>query len=195
MDISRRAGEKGFAVRIIAGKFRRRRLRVPKEGTRPTMDRVKESLFSILGNLEGDRVVDLYAGTGALGLEAASRGAIAVTLVEANRHAAAVIQSNIDMLGAREICSVVQCSVERSRGPLSSRGPFDLILADPPWAISHEAIVVIPSLVEGLLAPGARLVVGHASKDTLVLAEGTGLSLDDCRRWGDSALSFLSRSE
>lgn len=182
-------------MRIIAGKYRRRRLQVPKEGTRPTMDRVKESLFSILGDLEGDTVVDLYAGTGALGLEAASRGAVSVTLVESDRKAAAIIQANIDMLGAGESCSVVQCSVERSRGPLSPRGPFDLILADPPWAISHEAIKVIPPLVAGLLADGARLVVGHASRDTLVLPEGTGLSLDETRRWGDSALSFLSKSE
>lgn len=159
------------------------------------MDRVRESLFSILGDLEGDRVVDLYAGSGAMGLEAASRGASKVTLVEADRKAAAVIQSNIDTIGAGDICTVVQCTVERSKGPLGARGPFDLVLADPPWAIAHEAIVEVPKLMRELLAPNARLVVGHASRDTLVLPEGTGLEIDDCRRWGDSALSFLSRSE
>ncbi len=183
-------------MRIISGKYRRRRLLCPKgDITRPTLDRVRESLFSILGNLEGDRVVDLYAGTGALGLEAASRGAAAVTLVEADRGVAEVIRKNVASLGAEGVCEVVQCAVEKCRGPLTARAPFDLVLADPPWRISGEALVVVPEITRGLLAPGATVVIGHASREDLRPAEDSELQLSDCRRWGDSALSFFRQHE
>ena len=182
-------------MRIIAGKYRRRVLRCPKDGTRPTLDRVRESLFAILGNIEGETVVDLYAGSGALGLEAASRGARHVVLVESDRHAAEVIEKNASSIGADQECRVVRCAVEKARGPLRASGPFDIVLADPPWKISSEAIVVVPEVMSELLAPGAVVVVGHVSSEVLELAEDCPLVIDDVRRWGDSAFTFLKQRQ
>ncbi len=182
-------------MRIIAGKFRGRRLECPKLVTRPTLDRVREALFSILGDLSDASVVDFYAGSGALGLEALSRGARHVTVVESDRQAAQVIRKNVAAWDVGKAFRVVECAVERSRSALAAIAPIDLVLADPPWKISLEAAVIVPEVVKGLLAPSATVVIGHASRDELVLAEGSGLKLEDRRSWGDSALSFLVRSE
>ena len=186
---------KPAGVRIIAGKFRGRQLSCPKLVTRPTLDRVREALFSILGDLTGQCVVDFYAGSGALGLEALSRGARHVLLVESDRQAARVIQKNASGWGVDSQWRVIECSVENSRGSLMAFRPIDLVLADPPWKISREAAVAVPEVVKGLLSPGALVVIGHAVRDELVLAEGSGLELDSVRSWGDSALSFFRQSE
>jgi 16S rRNA (guanine966-N2)-methyltransferase len=179
-------------VRIIAGKFRGRKLSCPKLVTRPTLDRVREALFSILGDLSGARVVDFYAGSGALGLEALSRGASHVTLVEGDRQAAQVIRKNVEGWGIEGAYRVLECSVERARGSLGA-APIDLVLADPPWKISGEAAVVVPRVVQGLLSPSAIVVLGHASRDELEVAAESGLERHDRRTWGDSALSFFRR--
>jgi 16S rRNA (guanine966-N2)-methyltransferase len=180
-------------VRIIAGKFRGRKLECPKLVTRPTLDRVREALFSILGDLTDQNVVDLYAGSGALGLEALSRGARQVILVESDRAAAEVIRKNGSFAEAGSF-RVVQTAVEKARSALAGMGPIDLVLADPPWKISAEAARVVPELVKGLLSPGATLVLGHASREALTIDAGSGYKLDRCRTWGDSALSFISQS-
>ncbi len=182
-------------MRIIAGKFRGRKLSCPKVVTRPTLDRVREALFSILGDLSDARVVDFYAGSGALGLEALSRGASHVTLVEADRGAAAVIRKNVEGWGIDGAYRVVECAVEKSRGALSASGPFGLVLADPPWKISGEAAVTVPEVVKGLLSASAVVVLGHATRDELVVAPESGLVLFDRRTWGDSALSFFRRPQ
>ncbi len=182
-------------MRIIAGKFRGRQLSCPKLVTRPTLDRVREALFSILGDLTDQCVVDFYAGSGALGLEALSRGARQVVLVEADRQAARVIQKNASGWGVDAQWRVIETSVEKSRGSLAAFRPIDLVLADPPWKISRDAAVAVPEVVKGLLSPGALVVIGHASRDDLALAEGSGLQLDSRRSWGDSALSFFRQSE
>lgn len=180
-------------MRIIAGKFRGRKLTCPKLVTRPTLDRVREALFSILGDLSDARVVDFYAGSGALGLEALSRGASHVTLVEGDRQAAQVIRKNVEGWGVEGACRVLECNVERSRGPLAAAAPIDLVLADPPWKISADAAVVVPQVVKGLLSPSAILVLGHASRDELAVEAESGLERYDQRTWGDSALSFFRR--
>ena len=180
-------------MRIIAGKFRGRKLSCPKVVTRPTLDRVREALFSILGDLSDLSVVDFYAGSGALGLEALSRGARHVTLVEADRQACEVIRKNVESWGIAAAHRVVECAAERSRGPLSPAAPFDLILADPPWKISQEAAVTVPQVVQGLLSPEAIVVLGHAARDELRVAEESGLEFYDRRSWGDSAMSFFRR--
>jgi 16S rRNA (guanine966-N2)-methyltransferase len=179
-------------VRIIAGKFRGRQLSCPPEVTRPTLDRVREALFSILGDLSGQCVVDLYAGSGALGLEALSRGARHVTLVEADRRAAQVIRKNFASWGASDQLRVLETTVEHSRSALAAIKPIDLVLADPPWAIAQEAALNVARAVKGALASDARVVLGHASKERLSLGEDSGLVVVDCRTWGDSALSFLT---
>jgi 16S rRNA (guanine966-N2)-methyltransferase len=178
-------------VRIIAGKFRGRKLTCPKLVTRPTLDRVREALFSILGDLSDANVVDFYAGSGALGLEALSRGASYVTLVEADRQAAMVIRKNVVGWGIDGAYRVVECAVERSRGSLSRRAPIDLVLGDPPWKISAEAAVIVPEVLAGLLAPSAIVVLGHAAREELTVSEASGLERYDSRSWGDSALSFF----
>jgi 16S rRNA (guanine966-N2)-methyltransferase len=124
-------------VRIIAGKYRGRQLSCPPEVTRPTLDRVREALFSILGDLSGQCVVDLYAGSGALGLEALSRGARHVTLVEADRRAAQVIRKNAGSWGVDAQMRVLETTVENSRSALAAVKPIDLVLADPPWKIAQ----------------------------------------------------------
>ncbi len=179
-------------MRIISGKFRGRRLECPKLVTRPTLDRVREALFSILGDVSGLCVVDLYAGSGALGLEALSRGARHVTLVEADRGAAQVIRKNVAAWGVDAQLRVLESSVERARSQLRSIQPIDLVLADPPWKIAQEAALEVARAVQGLLAPGARLVLGHPSKEELQLPADSGLRVVSCRTWGDSALSFLT---
>lgn len=179
-------------MRIIAGKFRGRKLSCPKLVTRPTLDRVREALFSILGDLSDQSVVDFYAGSGALGLEALSRGARHVTLVEADRNAAQVIRKNVEAWGIEGSYRVLECAAERSRGPLSPGAPFDLVLADPPWKIAQEAAGAVAGVVAGLLSPSAVVVLGHAARDHIEAAvEGSGLELYDRRTWGDSGLSFF----
>jgi 16S rRNA (guanine966-N2)-methyltransferase len=181
-------------VRIIAGKFRGRKLECPKLVTRPTLDRVREALFSILGDIAEQSVVDLYAGSGALGLEALSRGARHVTLVEADRQAAQVIRKNAAGWGAPEQITVLECSVERARTVLQPHSPIDLVLSDPPWKIAVEAGLTVQRLVSELLSPEATVVLGHAARDDLQLVEGAGWVIESRRTWGDSALSFLRRS-
>ena len=182
-------------MRIIAGKFRGRKLSCPKVVTRPTLDRVREALFSILGDLTDARVVDFYAGSGALGFEALSRGASHVTLVEADRGAAQVIRKNVEGWGIEGAYRVVECAAERSRSSLASSAPLDLVLADPPWKISQEAAVTVAQVVKGLLSPSAIVVLGHASRDELVIEPESDLALYDRRTWGDSALSFFRRPQ
>jgi 16S rRNA (guanine966-N2)-methyltransferase len=179
-------------VRIIAGKFRGRQLECPKLVTRPTLDRVREALFSILGDLSELCVVDLYAGSGALGLEALSRGARHVTLVEADRAAAQVIRKNAAGWGADAQLRVLECTVERARASLSSIQPIDLVLADPPWKVAQAAALSVARAVQGLLAPDARVVLGHPAREGLTLSDDSGLAVVSCRTWGDSALSFLT---
>lgn len=181
-------------LRIIAGQHRGRRLVCPKRGTRPTLDRVREALFSILGEIEGATVADLYAGSGALGFEALSRGASSATIVEADRAACATIVSNAQSLGVSN-CKVVHTRTEESRRALEAVAPLDLVLSDPPWAIAQEALGVIARVVRGLLAPGALVVVGHAARDRLEVPAGVGLEPHEDRTWGDSGLLLLKPSD
>jgi 16S rRNA (guanine966-N2)-methyltransferase len=180
-------------VRIIAGKFRGRKLTCPKLVTRPTLDRVREALFSILGDLSDAKVVDFYAGSGALGLEALSRGASHVTLVEGDRQAAQVIRKNVEGWGVEGAYRVLECAVERSRSSLAAAAPIDLVLADPPWKIAGEAAIIVSKVIKGLLSPSAIVVLGHASRDELGVEAESGLERYDRRAWGDSALSFFRR--
>jgi 16S rRNA (guanine966-N2)-methyltransferase len=155
------------------------------------LERVREALFSILGDLEGTTVIDLYAGSGALGFEALSRGAGKIALVESDRKAAELIRKNAASIGAAELCRVVQSAVEHCRPALKELAPIDVVLADPPWRISAEALGVIPTVVRGLLSDSARIVVGHPARESLEPLPGSDLVLESTRTWGDSALSFF----
>jgi 16S rRNA (guanine966-N2)-methyltransferase len=147
-------------VRIIAGQFRGRPLQAPAGlATRPTADRVREALFSMLasrlGSFEGLRVADLYAGSGALGFEALSRGAEHATFVDTDRAASAAIKTNGDKLGIAERVRILGASALN----LPRSDPFDLILADPPYAAGSGSAVVKSVQQAGWLAEGGWLAI------------------------------------
>ena len=158
-------------TRIIAGAWGGRRLATPSgSGTRPTSDRVREALFSSLeselGGFEGVRVLDLYAGSGALGLEAASRGASHVDLVESAKGAAAVIVRNIADLGAKD-ARLHRMPVERFLA--TTHLPYDLVLVDPPYA--DDLTSVLTSVLD-LLAVDGLVVAEWSSRDDFRWPEG-----------------------
>jgi 16S rRNA (guanine966-N2)-methyltransferase len=180
-------------TRIIAGAARGRRLLTPAgSATRPTSDRVREAMFSALeselGAFTGLRVLDLYAGSGALGLEALSRGAAHVLLVEADARAVRTIRSNISAVrlpGAR----VVQSSVMRALAA-TSPDPYDLVLADPPYATPGEEIEpALARLTQGWLAPRATVVVERSTRDA-PLTWPSGLDGQRTRRYGETMLWY-----
>ncbi len=154
-------------VRIIAGHLRSRQLLVPQgERVRPTSDRVKEALFSLLGgDLTGRRVLDLFAGSGALGFEALSRGAVHATFVDRDREALTALRSNVQALGVGAQCRVLPFSVLRAlqflEGEAGTCPPFDLVFADPPYA-------------DGLLWPTLTRLAGSrcVAPGALIVAEG-----------------------
>lgn len=175
----------------MAGKAGGRRLKVPPRGTRPTSERVREALFNALdvaGELDGARVLDLYAGSGALGLEALSRGAADAWFVEADRRAADVLRGNIaDVgLGGTVRAAPVE-AVVAAPAPL----PFDLVLADPPYAVDATALGrMLTALGEGgWLGEGALVVIERAARDG---APGwpPGFTPTREKRYGDTALHW-----
>ncbi|MGE9349930.1 16S rRNA (guanine(966)-N(2))-methyltransferase RsmD [Isoptericola variabilis] len=159
-------------TRIVAGRFGGRSLQVPPKGTRPTSDRVREAIFSRLDHLDvldGARVLDLYAGSGALGLEAASRGAADVVLVDANRRAADVARRNVAALGLQREVRVVADSAERfaAGAVASSAGSgFDVVFLDPPYDLAEDALATVLAHVAapGVLAAGAVVVVERSTR-------------------------------
>lgn len=179
-------------MRIIAGRFRGQKIRAPAgSATRPTTDRVREAVFSILGDLSGLSVVDCYSGSGAIGLEAISRGASRAVLIESGKAALGVIRGNAARLGVSEEISVVAASVPASRRALERLAPFDVVIADPPWPIADRSAHDVSRVVAGLLSPGARVLLGHRKGEPVEVDEKSGLRLVDRRSWGDSAISFF----
>lgn len=157
-------------TRIIAGKFGGRTLATPKgEDTRPTTDRVREAIFSrveSLMDLAGVRVLDLYAGSGALGLEAVSRGAGFVVLVEADRRTARVVDANVDTLGVRDRARVHAEKVARVLDREVVGEPFDLVLLDPPYPLGESELTATLSLLvsRGWLSDDALVVVERSAR-------------------------------
>lgn len=179
-------------TRIVAGSAGGRRLAVPKgDATRPTSERVREAVFSALearGAIRGARVLDLYAGSGALGLEAASRGAASVVLVESARAAVEAARRNVTDLALLHRVSVVLSSVERYLAA-SPTGPADLVLLDPPYAVREPELgAVLTALAgPGWLRDGALVVVERSSRSP----EPTwpaGLARSAVRRYGETAV-------
>lgn len=146
--------------RIIAGDARGRKIKVPPEGTRPTSDRAREGLFSSLDSrfgFVGQVVLDLFAGSGALGLEAASRGADEVVLVDNDPRAVAVIEHNAEVVGHPNVTiEPVAASTYVARAP---REHFSMVLADPPYELADEAVAEMLEALKPLLVDGAAVVV------------------------------------
>jgi 16S rRNA (guanine966-N2)-methyltransferase len=178
-------------MRIIAGEWRGRAIEAPPgQGTRPTADRVRETLFSMLasrlGSFEELRVADLFAGSGALGLEALSRGAASVTFVEADAAAAAATRRNAERLGASERIRIILGSALS----LPRSDPFDLIFADPPYAAGAGDAVVHSISDAGWLAPGGWLSVETQRGETI---DPGDLTVDSARDVGRARLTLLRR--
>lgn len=177
-------------MRVIAGRLRGRALKAPPgEQTRPTGAKVKEALFSILGDVSDLLVLDLYAGSGALGIEALSRGARGAVFVEAARPAVACLRENLGKLGIGSEATLLPLRAEAAQAALATAGPFELVLCDPPWRDAHGALLLLEMLARrGVFSPDARIVLEHAAKDQLVAP--APLKVVDERRWGDTAVSF-----
>jgi 16S rRNA (guanine(966)-N(2))-methyltransferase RsmD len=136
------------------------------------------------------RVADLYAGTGALGIEALSRGAKSAVFVESARGVVSVLRNNLDELGLAERAVVLAMPVERAQGRLLEHGPFDLVLCDPPWADMALAARSVQRLVDsGILASSATVAVEHRREQPITLS-GPGAFWQE-RHWGDTAFSFF----
>ena len=184
-------------MRVIPGFLGGRGLIAPRGyATRPTTDRVREALFAVLGCVGEARVLDLFAGTGALGIEALSRGARA-TFVEQGRAALVALQTNVDALalGDRDVIgqSVERCVAALAKAWTSPTPRFDLVLIDPPYA----SLATIPGVVavltgSHLMAADARVVVEHASRDSAPRLGG--FCAEHSRNYGDTAIAIYTRT-
>lgn len=180
-------------TRIVAGAARGRRLTVPRgDSTRPTSDRVREALFSslesALGSFAGRRVLDLYAGSGALALEALSRGAAYAMLIESDPAAIRAIRANISAVGT-DRAEVVAGRVERLVAGRPT-APFDVVLIDPPYDMDGDELTrVLASLADGWLAPDA-LVVVERSRRAGPVRWPPGLIAERDRHYGETMLWY-----
>ncbi len=182
-------------VRVIAGTFKGRRLKTPTwTGLRPTSDKLRETLFNILApRLAGARVLDSYAGTGALGIEALSRGATSVTFIEADRRAQDLIAANLAICGVKSGYAIIRASAVRAFERLleqRSLEPFDIVLLDPPYASENRAGVdAILAAAGCVLAQAGVLVFEHAKKQAVPETAGELIRTRSVVS-GSSALTF-----
>lgn len=178
--------------KITGGSLNSRKLKSPKgPNVRPTPGRVKESLFSILmERMEGAQFLDLFSGTGAIGFEAASRGALRVVAVEGTRDIANAIEEAADALRVKKVVTVVAAPVDRALHRIE--GPFDIVYLDPPYADPIPLNVFRLLLERDLLAPDALVVYEHAAKRILPDIPGFRSVREEV--YGDVALAFLAPS-
>ncbi len=177
-------------MRIVGGRFRGHRLRAPKGATRPTTDRTREAIFNLVQSrvsLGGARVLDLFAGSGALGLEAISRGAAEAVFVEQRSAALSTMRDNAAALGATEACTFHR--VDALRFLERDAAHYDLILADPPYAL--DALERVPDLALQRLAPDGLLVLEHRVDHRFEEHP----ALETSRRYGQTAVSLFRMGE
>jgi 16S rRNA (guanine966-N2)-methyltransferase len=173
-------------VRVVAGSFKGRRLVAPRgTRTRPTADRVREALFSILGDVEGARVLDLYAGSGALGIEALSRGAESAVFVDRDAQAVAAIERNLAAVGAG--ARVAKQDVGRFLGRVE--GQYDLVFCDPPYDFASRLAGTLAERLPGVTPPGARIVTESDKRNPLELP----FPLVTERDYGDTRIAIHER--
>ncbi len=186
-------------LRLTGGEFRGRSIKTPKNDlTRPTQARLRQALFnSIQAHIGDAKVADLFAGSGALGLEALSRGASSVIFVEQSRQNAALIEQNIQDFKVGERSKVFVESVDRVSGALMKQGPFDLVFADPPYELGWELRLLNELPWGELLVPGGLLCLewGIQKSQVSELPEQTPLLVKIREKnYGDSMLSTFERS-
>jgi 16S rRNA (guanine966-N2)-methyltransferase len=173
-------------VRVVAGEFRGRRLAAPRGvRTRPTADRVREALFSMLGDVSGARVLDLYAGSGALGIEALSRGAESAVFVERDPRAVAAIERNLASIGLRE--RVVRSDALRFLA--TDQGMFDLVFCDPPYDSASRLAGPLAEHLPALTSEHARIVTESDKRNPLELP----FPLVKERTYGDTRIAIHGR--
>jgi 16S rRNA (guanine966-N2)-methyltransferase len=173
-------------VRVVAGEFKGRRLAAPRgAGTRPTADRVREALFSMLGDVAGARVLDLYAGSGALGIEALSRGAASAVFVERDAQAVAAIERNLEPLDVD--ASVARAEAVRWLG--RAEGRYDLVFCDPPYDVASRLAGPLAERLPGLTADDARIVTESDKRNPLELP----FPLIVERSYGDTRIAIHER--
>jgi 16S rRNA (guanine966-N2)-methyltransferase len=172
-------------VRVVAGEFKGRRLYAPRGvRTRPTADRVREALFSMLGDVSGARVLDLYAGSGALGIEALSRGAESAVFVERDQQALAALRRNLEAVGAR--AEVRRQDVLRLLA--RPEGTFDLVFCDPPYDVAPAVAPALEEALPALAEEDARIVTESDKRNPLLLS----LPLVVERSYGDTRIAIHS---
>jgi 16S rRNA (guanine966-N2)-methyltransferase len=176
-------------MRVIAGRLGGRRLKAPKgTATRPTSDRVREALFAMLGDVEGASVLDLFAGTGALGIEALSRGAHRAVFIERNPSAARVLSDNLNALGISSEEGEVR-RIDAFAGLRSaqvSKETYDLVFIDPPYRQAPESGIQLSAMLPLLLTPDARVVVESDRRAPLELQ----IPIERDRRYGDTSITI-----
>ena len=171
-------------MRVVAGEFRGRRLQAPRgRSTRPTADRVREALFSMLGDVSGARVLDLYAGSGALGIEALSRGAASAVFVERDAAAVAAIRRNLEAVGAGA-ADVRRQDVLRFLAAAKDR--FDLVFADPPYDSARRLSAPLSAALPAVLDENALIVTEASKRTPLELT----LPLARERTYGDTRIAI-----
>ncbi|KQT69736.1 MULTISPECIES: 16S rRNA (guanine(966)-N(2))-methyltransferase RsmD [unclassified Aureimonas] len=181
-------------MRIVGGAFRGRSLLTPStDRIRPTTDRTRESLFNIIEHgighdLVGARVLDLFSGTGALGLEAMSRGAKFCLFVEEGAEGRGLVRGNVEAFGLTGATRIFRRDATRL-GPAGGQGTFDLLFADPPYGKGLGEAALASALEGGWLAPEALCVLEEAGSAPFALPEG--FVLEDTRAMGDTVLRFL----
>ncbi len=172
-------------MRVIAGRYGGRRLQAPRgDATRPTSDRVREALFSVLaGRVDGARVLDLFAGSGALGIEALSRGAAEATFVDTAPAALRAIRANLDAIGTT--ADVRRADARRFlAGASAAARQYDLVFLDPPYRLAGRLGDELTAALPAVLAPGAAVVAESDRRHELEL----GLPILDERRYGDTLI-------
>lgn len=181
-------------MRVIAGAFKGRRLKTPSwEGVRPTSDKLRETLFNILAPRIADaRVLDVYAGTGAVGIEALSRGASHVTFIEQDRRAAALIAANLAMCGVEQGYTIECGDAAAVLRRMPEADAFELVLLDPPYDADPEMLADTLSEAARRTAAGGLIVLERANRREPVIPEGLDRVRDVVS--GDSALTLLRRS-
>ncbi len=183
-------------TRIVAGSLGGRRLVVPPgSATRPTSDRVREALFSTVDSmttLAGSRFADLYAGSGAVGLEAASRGAAAVLLVESDARAARAIRANIAALGLAGIATLITAKVGPTLATPPDR-PYDVVFADPPYSAGEPEIAALLAALVPWLSPDGLVILERSTRPPEP-STVDALPLLRTKRYGESALHYLTRT-
>ncbi len=174
-------------MRVIAGRLGGRRLKAPKgRVTRPTSDRVREGLFAMLGDMQGASVLDLFAGTGALGVEALSRGASSVVFVERDAPAVSALKDNLAALGIEPIEAEVRRAdaLRALRSARTREETYDLVFIDPPYGQAHDWGPELSMVLPSLLRTGARVVVESDRRTPLEL----GMEVEQERRYGDTSI-------